>query len=163
MAGGTSEDNPVGINVAAMVDIIFCLLLFFMCSLKFKELEGKMDSWLPENKGDKPSAVMNQPVEEIRVVLSFKRGGAEGKPELQRALRQRGIPPGREGDRLLEELVAKEYADHRSLGRADIPVIIDAGPAVPWQAIIDVMNLAKKLEIPKIEFAFGSAEKPAGS
>ena len=39
MAGGGNQDeNPVAINVVAMVDIIFCLCLFFMCSLKFKPL-----------------------------------------------------------------------------------------------------------------------------
>ena len=30
--GGAGEDNPVSLNVAPMVDIIFCLCIFFMCS-----------------------------------------------------------------------------------------------------------------------------------
>jgi biopolymer transport protein ExbD len=51
MAGGSSEDNPVPLNVVPMVDVIFCLCVFFMCSFKFKQLEGKFNSWLPRNKG----------------------------------------------------------------------------------------------------------------
>ena len=52
--GGNQEDNPVAINVVAMVDIIFCLCLFFMCSLKFKPLDAKFDSYLPKEVGVKP-------------------------------------------------------------------------------------------------------------
>ena len=48
---GESSDNPVAINVTAMVDVIFCLCLFFMCSFQFKQLEGKIESWLPKDRG----------------------------------------------------------------------------------------------------------------
>src|SRR5258707_14442193 len=52
MAGGSdASDNPVAINVVPMVDVIFCLCVFFMCSMKFKQVEGKFDSWLPKDKG----------------------------------------------------------------------------------------------------------------
>ena len=47
--GGEAEDNPLPINVVPMVDIIFCLCVFFMCSFKFRETEGKFDSWLPKD------------------------------------------------------------------------------------------------------------------
>jgi biopolymer transport protein ExbD len=36
---GEASDNPVAINVTAMVDVIFCLCLFFMFSFKFKQFE----------------------------------------------------------------------------------------------------------------------------
>src|SRR4029453_15047518 len=48
---GESSDNPGAINVTAMVDVIFCLCLFFMCSFQFKQLEGKIESWLPKDRG----------------------------------------------------------------------------------------------------------------
>ena len=49
--GGSDEDNPVPINVVALIDILMCLLLFYMCASKFAALEGKMDAWLPKDKG----------------------------------------------------------------------------------------------------------------
>src|SRR5262245_57461108 len=68
MAGSQSEeDNPVAINVVAMVDVIFCLTLFYMCSFKFKQLEGKFDAWLPLDKG--PGVVVGPIMQEIRVAL----------------------------------------------------------------------------------------------
>ena len=42
--GGDQADNPVAINVVPMVDVIFCLCVFFMCSFKFKQLEGNWRS-----------------------------------------------------------------------------------------------------------------------
>ena len=69
---GESSDNPVAINVTAMVDVIFCLCLFFMCSFQFKQLEGKIESWLPKDRGLNNTA--DTPVlvrEEIRIHMSW--------------------------------------------------------------------------------------------
>src|SRR4029453_546480 len=70
MAGSQNqEDNPVAINVVPMVDIIFCLCVFFMCSMKFKELEGKFESWFPKDRGQEDGTARDKPVEEIGVAL----------------------------------------------------------------------------------------------
>lgn len=153
MAGGPAEDNPVGINVTALVDIIFCLCLFFMCSLKFKELDGKMDSWLPKDKGGNPGPATNEIKDEMRVVMSYD----ETKKELQRLYAQRGIENSSAGDLLLKSLIRKDFDHYRSLGKLDVPVIIDAGERVPWVHIVNVMNMCKGEGINKIEFGFGSA------
>jgi biopolymer transport protein ExbD len=154
MAGGASEDNPVSINVTALVDIIFCLCLFFMCSLKFKELEGKLDTWLPTNVGDTQAKESNAPRDEIRILLSYDRSTTS----LQRVFGQRAIEPGPKGDLELATLVSRQYDNFKKLGK-DPPVIIDAGPAVPWQFVVDVMNICREQAVPKIEFATGTAVK----
>jgi len=72
MAGvsvGESPDNPVAINVTAMVDVIFCLCVFFMCSLHFRQLEGKFETWLPKGKGDKGGLVDQTALSEMRVAM----------------------------------------------------------------------------------------------
>ena len=71
--GGEAEDNPVNLNVVAMVDIIFCLCIFFMCSFKFKQLEGKFQSWLPKDKGDSQIATSDI-LDEIRVAMYWDEG-----------------------------------------------------------------------------------------
>src|SRR5688500_7748292 len=79
--GGEAEDNPVNINVVPMVDVIFCLCVFFMCSFKFKELEGQFKSWLPKDKGS-----VSQPttdINDIRVALFWD-------PNKQMVMRQYG-------------------------------------------------------------------------
>jgi replicative DNA helicase len=69
--GGEAEDNPVNINVVPMVDVIFCLCVFFMCSFKFKQLEGKFTSWLPKDKGVGGASDPGE-IREMRVALFWE-------------------------------------------------------------------------------------------
>src|SRR6187397_479228 len=95
MAGGGNQDeNPVAINVVAMVDIIFCLCLFFMCSLKFKPLDAKFDSWLPKDKGGAPASAQNQLIDEIRVLMSWN----TAQNKLERLFGQQVCPPDDAGN-----------------------------------------------------------------
>jgi biopolymer transport protein ExbD len=151
MAGGSSADNPVGINVTAMVDIIFCLCLFFMCSLKFRELDGKLDSWLPSDVGPGGERTLRLD-EPIRIVLSFD----SERGVVQRFFERRPIDPAEAGDAALQGLIREEVASRAALGRTDVRVILDSGANVPWQAAVDVMNLAKTLGVHKIEFGCGT-------
>jgi biopolymer transport protein ExbD len=155
MAGASSEDNPVAINVVAMVDIIFCLCLFFMCSLKFKPLDGKFDSWLPKTGGiEKTDAPA--PIDPARIILSWD----TATNSLQRIFGQgRPIPSGPEGDRLLADLLEAQRAGDQRLGRAPSPVLIDSGPAVPWTFVVEVMDIARDAGCDRIEFGYGTAFK----
>jgi len=148
MAGSQSEeDNPVAINVVAMVDVIFCLCLFYMCSFKFKQLEGKFDSWLPLDKGDSGVMKGNEPIQEIRVALFWN--------ETTQSTVRKFLIHTIENDAELQTLIHNQHADNLSVGRSDVPVIIDAEAKVPWYEVINVINMAKKEKISKIEFALG--------
>jgi biopolymer transport protein ExbD len=150
MAGSQDQDeNPVAINVVPMVDVIFCLCVFFMCSFKFKQLEGKFDSWLPKDCGPSGAAVL---IDEIRVALSWD-------PATDRVVRQFGTR--RIGDDAeLQSMIRAARADWTRLGRPAVPVTIDAAGAVPWKEVVDVMNLCKRERIDQIEFAYGTGEPP---
>jgi biopolymer transport protein ExbD len=152
MAGAASEDNPVGINVTALVDIIFCLCLFFMCSLKFRELDGQMDAWLPKdvgiNKGDAPAS----PRDEMRVLLSKN----ESTGETERLYDRRPISDDAAGDALLRRLLHEDARTFRERGILDCPLIIDAGERVSWSEVVAVMDMARSEDINRIEFGVGS-------
>jgi biopolymer transport protein ExbD len=153
--GGNQEENPVAINVVAMVDIIFCLCLFFMCSLKFKPLDAKFDSWLPKDKGGAPSTNVNQIQDEIRVIMSWNKEANK----LERLFGQQVVPPTEEGDAKLKRLIEESYKDYKARGNPNAPVILDAGPAVPWFHVVAVMDIAKDAGVQKLEFGFGTAIK----
>ena len=153
MAGGSDEDNPVGINVVAMVDIIFCLCIFFMCSFRFKQLEGKFESWLPKNKGNQ-GAMSDSVIKEIRIAMFWDKANSKVK----RVYGHRQV----DDDDELEVLIRGAHEDFVKMNSPDVPVIIDGESTVPWEAVVNVVNIAKKLGIDKIEFALGAAEKPTG-
>jgi biopolymer transport protein ExbD len=149
MAGGADEDNPVGINVVAMVDIIFCLCVFFMCSFKFKQLEGKFSSWLPKGKGT--GSMSDTVIQEIRIAMFWD-------PQKEKTRRQYGTRTI-ESDDELQALIKGAHDDFVRMNKPDIPVIIDAEARVPWEEVVNVINICKGLNIDNIEFALGAAEK----
>jgi biopolymer transport protein ExbD len=149
MAGvsvGEAPDNPVAINITAMVDIIFCLCVFFMCSLHFKQLEGKFDTWLAKDKGSQGMPV-GTVIQEIRVALFWN----DQTGEVTRKIGTRVVPEDAE----LQELLAASFADFKRMNKPDMSLTIDADPKVPWQEVVNVINLGKRVGIEKVEFAFG--------
>ena len=150
MAGasiGENEENPVAINVVAMVDVIFCLCVFFMCSFRFKQLEGKFDSWLPKSAGLGAFPAGPELIEEIRVAMYWD----EATQKTVRQFKMRKV----EDDGELQEIIKSAYADFVRLNKPDTPVIVDADHRVPWREVVNVVNLARRNNIDKIEFAFG--------
>jgi hypothetical protein len=45
-----------GLSMAPMIDVTFLLLVFFLCSVRFKVLEGKLDTFLPKQGGTEATA-----------------------------------------------------------------------------------------------------------
>jgi biopolymer transport protein ExbD len=156
MAGSTvpgeGGDNPVELNVTAMVDIIFCLILFFMCSFHFKQLQGRIDSWLPKDEGVNAGPPQASVLEEIRVVLA---------PGPTGTVTSLGAVQVSSWDELGRLLLASA-ADYEATGkrRDEVPVIVDAAPLVPWRDVMEVMNVCKANGLTKIQFA---APLPAGA
>ena len=150
MAGSQDQkENPVAINVVPMVDVIFCLCIFFMCSFKFKEIEGKFDSWLPRNKGADSPMTDKDVIEELRIAVFWDPSTAT----VVRQLGQRKV----ESDDELQTLIRQGHEDYIRLNKPDTPVIIDADARVPWREVVNIMNLIKREKIDKIEFAMGKA------
>src|SRR5262249_18476594 len=156
MAGSQDpNENPVAINVVPMVDVIFCLCVFFMCSMKFKELEGKFESWLPKDMGQSKPMPQDMPIEEIRVALYWD----AAKTTTLRQFGKTWIT----SDEQLQELQRLQYDGYLKLGKPDTPCIIDAGEMVPWKEIVNVINLAKRVKIDKIQFAAGKDYEAAAA
>ena len=148
MAGSQEpNDNPVSIQVVPMVDIIFCLCVFFMCSMKFTELEGKIESWLPKDKGQSERVTPDTPIEEIRVALLWDEAN-------RTTIRKFGNTTVRDDNRL-QELIRDSHAGWLRLGKPQTPAIVDAAGQVPWHDVVCVVNLARRENIEKIEFAAG--------
>ena len=147
---GESSDNPVAINVTAMVDVIFCLCIFFMCSFKFKQLEGRIDTWLPKDKGinAQPSDVVIK--DEVRVVVMWN----EATGEVERFVR--GNAPAASDDELVTQITTLAAEYNAKSATPDWPLIIQAQDQVHWLEIVQIMDLCKGNDIERIEF--GAAE-----
>src|SRR4029453_6781007 len=143
---GEASDNPVAINVTAMVDVIFCLCIFFMCSFHFKQLQGKIETWLPKDRGIFQGTAASIVKDEICIVLRWD-------PSKRATLcNVRFQKPASSDDELMQSVLAIA-ADYDRAGNTTYPLIIDSHPDVPWQDVIHVMDLCKRNKIQRLEFA----------
>jgi biopolymer transport protein ExbD len=144
---GEASDNPVEINVTAMVDVIFCLCIFFMCSFHFKQLEGKIDAWMPkDDRGNQQGVPIHLELEEIRVFMRWD-------PSTGTITRKVGSRSPVQGDAELMETIRSMTADYARAQKPDAPVLIDSTPDVPWHEVVHVLDLCKAEKLSKVEFA----------
>jgi biopolymer transport protein ExbD len=66
------------INLTPMIDVVFQLIIFFMCAMKFKTLEKKIEAFLPKDRG---LAKTPEKIEEkVQIKVIIKQGDTEGVP-----------------------------------------------------------------------------------
>lgn len=65
-----SDDTKM--DLTPMIDVTFLILVFFMCTLKFKVLEGKLSAHLPDDVGVGKAWV---PIEKIDIRISVAEPG----------------------------------------------------------------------------------------
>lgn len=150
MAGGggeSSNDNPLPLNVVPLIDVIFCLLLFFMCSFHFKSLEGKFEAWLPADKGIRgvPPPIQNP---EFRVTLAYD-------ATLEKTTRRFGRTDYTNDDEL--GAVLRQQFDYYRNGAKEPSLVIESRPNVPWDDVVRVLDIARAREIPRVEFSLASS------
>ncbi len=127
------------INLIPFIDVLLVILIFLMLSTtysKFTELQVTLPTANAEVPKENPR--------EIIVAVS-----ADGRFSINRkALDARNV-----------ETVTAELAA-ASNGNANAVVIISADAAAPHQAVVTVMDAARRAGLPKLTFA---AQLPAGS
>ncbi len=146
-SAGDPRDNPLALNVVPMVDVIFCLCVFFMCSMKFKQVEGRFDAWLPKDRGT-VSALDAAPDEPAaRIALFWDADRKASVVKLGNRL-VRGEPE-------LEGLLREARADSLLRKHADAPAVLDADGRVRWGDVVAVVNLCRRVGIADVRFALG--------
>ena len=61
-------------DMTPMIDVTFLLLIFFMCTLHFKTLEGMLQSYLPKDQGMQKTNPVRDPQEPITIKSSSHPG-----------------------------------------------------------------------------------------
>jgi len=66
------------LTMTPMIDVTFLLLIFFMCTIRFKTLEGKLSANLPKDVGPRPT--VHVAVEKVDIKLTVIREGSRMHP-----------------------------------------------------------------------------------
>ncbi len=72
-----AQGDDTEMNMTPMIDIVFQLIIFFLLSLKFKEVDRRIDSQLPKDRGLAPTPSFPPEFEKIKVKLFRKEKGKE--------------------------------------------------------------------------------------
>ena len=143
-----TEETSMELQMAPMIDVIFQLIIFFMCSIHFKSLEGKLYSYLPKEKGMGVTTMTDVTIlPDVRIRLIYSE---DAKPLMSKI---------RVGDQYFNWNTLATYIENLAPtlilpnGIDIIPVKIDADDRVTTQAVVNALNICKKAGVPKTEFA----------
>ncbi len=120
-------------QMTSLIDVSFLLLVFFMV-LPFKGFDHKLQAFLPR-EGD--SCLLAQPKETVKIRV--RRQG----DDISYALGQNAAPSA-EGLKPVLRALGPKYAYE-----------VDAGPNVPWQGVVDMVNALASVECTDVRFRGG--------
>jgi biopolymer transport protein ExbD len=159
-------EAPMEMNMTPMIDVSFLLIIFFIC-LPMKQLEGKIQAFLPTDKGINPTPT--EPPLEIKVSVHIvaraeqtRPYGPKGSEVTVQMPSQFRFKIGSEETASLAEVydyIKKAYAAVKDTPNAKITGEIKAGHKVPHKFIIAVLNKFAEAGLEKVDF-YGTAIPP---
>lgn len=158
-----AADQKSELDMTSMIDVVFLLLIFFMCATKFKIPEGALRSFLPRDRGQSSSSPTLS--RGCRLTLQFD----ENTQDVTCYADEKLVPPqadtslwgdfehhrGRPGPDIdfVEQHLEMRKSTYTGFGDKGLPVVIDFGEKVPYKYVIDLLNACAKVDIQDIGFA----------
>ncbi len=138
---GKYKPEPVGFQLAPMIDVVFLLLCFFVTSQVFSQWEAEIDVKLPtastaEVEQRLPGEIILNLLKDGSVIVNGRR---LNETELASLLKR------------LVELFPGQ------------PVLLRADKQTAYEHVIKVLDLCRQADIWNISFAAGLAEKASGT
>jgi biopolymer transport protein ExbD len=136
-------DEEVKLQITPLIDIVFLLLIFFMCSMKFKTLERKVAAFLPKDRGLAKTKIKLEEKPKITVELKRKQGEKATRVKLldsEIGIDDRGF---QELDRRIAQISAADKT---------LPGEINAWAEVPHGHVVRAIDAFMKNEVFDITF-----------
>jgi biopolymer transport protein ExbD len=130
--------------MAPMIDIVFLLLVFFMCTSSFNENEGQLPAQVPQTSLQAHRLI--EDFDPVRITLRTIGTGVEVQCDGQRCA---GF------DALFAKLQARRAI-------ADVPVIIEGRKGVPFGPMVAAMDTCYRANFRRVAFSArgaGDAER----
>ena len=141
--------EPDASDMTPMIDIVFQLLIFFMLTMHFQEVEGKMLSRLPKH-GPGPGTA--PPREEIRFTVRADRLYVEKHEIGELASTEKTPARGTSNKAVYAAAAGKARGLVELLGPDRASVILDADGGTAYEHVIGIIDACKAERIHDIEF-----------
>jgi len=156
-------------DMAPMIDVTFLLLIFFIVTLKFKVLEGRLDAALPKDMGSMTTET--EPIEKVDIVILVNKDGRltpdpatrtnsqpEGRlkryvgREVEYIVGTNSFPNAKELSTFLDRFAKTEEM------KEDTPITLDVRKGSVYGDVVVVLDVVIEKGFQKISFA-GSFEE----
>ncbi|MCF7958541.1 MAG: biopolymer transporter ExbD [Phycisphaerae bacterium] len=132
----TYKPERPSLNMAAMIDVVFLLLIFFMCTTSFTPPESELLAQLPRIEAGQGG---REDFEPVRIYLSV----AESNPAVLIQCDGLGCD---DFSHLREMLTARKAI-------ADVRVIIGGDPTVPFEYMVQAMDVCYDAGLERVAFS----------
>lgn len=135
-----NESKPMSLNMTPMIDVIFLLLIFFVCTAGFDRPEELLatDLSLPGVNAQIIERKPDDDFDPVTVRIANENGRIRWRLEFRECESSEELL---NGFRTL------------SATKRDVPVIIDCDGNVPVEYIIDALDAARSVGLQRIQFA----------
>jgi biopolymer transport protein ExbD len=133
------REQSSDVNMTPMIDVVFLLLIFFICTASFQIAE----ELLPTNLLVQGTTVENATVEELPLEQIVLRGERNGEATVWQVNAGVAVPREQIGPLL------KSLAD---IDRT-LPVVLDVSGNVPLGEMIEAYDVCRSVGLEKIQFA----------
>ena len=135
------EGNPpIELNLTSMIDVIFLLLIFFVCTASFDKPEKNLPTKIASQG---PAQTRRRPQEERDLEDIVVQINADPSSGVQYAIDGKNYASLREVEETLDSL---REIDPNS------PVVLDPDKSVPIESVLDVYDASRRVGLGKISF-----------
>lgn len=135
------EGNPpIELNLTSMIDVIFLLLIFFVCTSSFDKPEKNLPTKIASQG---PAQTRRRPQEERDLEDIVVQINADPSSGVQYAIDGKNYASLREVEETLDSL---REIDPNS------PVVLDPDKSVPIESVLDVYDASRRVGLGKISF-----------
>ena len=141
----------IDLNLTAMIDVVFLLLVYFMAATEFKLGEEIYRLDLPQR--GRASEPFELPRDPLRVVVAST---GEGRGPQAYMLRVEGTAAQPESFEALHEYLAANRRSEASLGglfEPDHPIVIEPRRSARWEHAMEAFNAAARARYTNVTFA----------
>ena len=143
------EFEEVKMDMTPMIDVVFLLIIFFMCATKFKVPDYRIDANLPRDKGLRSTDVKPpKEIPEFRITIDPTEGQIKATFRIGRDTMA--------SINNLASVIKEEYwvikNDPQYQGEK-IPAVIDGQKDVEFQYVVQAINACIAAKVDEINFA----------
>jgi biopolymer transport protein ExbD len=161
------EEDRAELDMTPMIDVTFLLLIFFMCTLRFKVLEGQLEAFLPKDAGLQETPIVRIEKTQVRIRVvdpGIKMNAAGTAPYADETGHARFTFQGRQlnyavGTQSFDSLAALNTTMGSFHEAKTRPCVLQTDAGVILADVVPVLDLLTATGFTEITFAGASTDR----